>query len=29
MAKELPGVELKLELIGQRLMDIAASMLRV
>ena len=29
MAKQLPGVELKLELIGQRLMDIAASMLRV
>ena len=29
MAKELPGVGLKLELIGQRLMDIAASMLRV
>ena len=29
MAKQLPGVGLKLELIGQRLMDIAASMLRV
>ena len=29
MAKQLPGVALKLELIGQRLMDIAASMLRV
>ena len=29
MAKQLPGVGLKLELIGQRMMDIAASMLRV
>ncbi len=29
MAKQLSGVGLKLELIGQRLMDIAASMLRV
>jgi lipoyl(octanoyl) transferase len=29
MAKQLPSVELKLELIGQRLMHIAASMLRV
>jgi len=29
MAKQLPSVELKLELIGQRLMHITASMLRV
>ena len=29
MAEQLPGVELKLDVIGKRLMNIAASMLRI